>query len=155
MPEENKIKKEEKMVDIDTSGPETEVSLPEETVEKVEETISTEQEQETVIENKQESKKQDEEKKNLTTALLLDSKNKLVLTSLLSTTLNINTAINFGRYIYVFRIYSNKIHYINLNDRIGKSPLLLEVKKIKSFDVDWPEDFEFVSNLIASGVRNV
>jgi hypothetical protein len=60
MPEANKITKDEQMVDIDTSGPETEVSLPEETVEKVEETISTEQEQETVIENKQESKKQDE-----------------------------------------------------------------------------------------------
>jgi hypothetical protein len=60
MPEANKITKDEQMVDIDTSGPETEVSLPEETVEKVEETISTEQEQETVIETKQESKKQDE-----------------------------------------------------------------------------------------------
>jgi|TARA_B110000196_G_scaffold229888_1_gene198515 hypothetical protein len=60
MPEANKITKDEQMVDIDTSGPETEVSLPEETVETVEETISTEQEQETGIETKQESKKQDE-----------------------------------------------------------------------------------------------
>ena len=58
MPEANKITKDEQMVDIDTSGPETEVSLPEETVETVEETISTEPE--TVIETKQESKKQDE-----------------------------------------------------------------------------------------------
>ena len=41
MPEENKIKKEEKMVDIDTSGPETEVNLPEETVQ---ETAPAEQE---------------------------------------------------------------------------------------------------------------
>ena len=32
MPEANKIKKDEMMVDIDTSGPETEVSLPEEVV---------------------------------------------------------------------------------------------------------------------------
>ena len=54
MPEANKITKDEQMVDIDTSGPETEVSLPEETVETVEETISTEQEQETGIETKQE-----------------------------------------------------------------------------------------------------
>ena len=59
-----------------------------------------------------------------TSKLLLDSKNKLVLTSLLSTTLNINTAINFGRYIYVFRIYSNKIHYINLNDTLQQILLL-------------------------------
>ena len=58
MPEANKITKDEQMVDIDTSGPETEVSLPEETVETVEETISTEPE--TIIETKQESKKQDE-----------------------------------------------------------------------------------------------
>ena len=58
MPEANKIKQDEMMVDIDTSGPETEVSLPEETIEKVEETISIEPE--TVIETKQESKNQDE-----------------------------------------------------------------------------------------------
>ena len=59
MPEANKITKDEQMVDIDTSGPETEVSLPEETVETVEaveETILTEP----VSEPKQESKKQDE-----------------------------------------------------------------------------------------------
>jgi len=35
MPEANKIKKDEMMVDIDTSGPETEVSLPEENVNEV------------------------------------------------------------------------------------------------------------------------
>jgi len=48
MPEANKIKHDEPMVDIDTSGPETEVNLPEETVNKVEpentEQISTEKE---------------------------------------------------------------------------------------------------------------
>ena len=48
MPEANKIKKDEMMVDIDTSGPETEVNLPEETVNKVEpentEQIPTEKE---------------------------------------------------------------------------------------------------------------
>jgi hypothetical protein len=60
MPEANKITKDEQMVDIDTSGPETEVSLPEETVETGGETISTETETETVNETKQESKKQDE-----------------------------------------------------------------------------------------------
>jgi len=35
MPEANKIKKEEPMVDIDTSGPETEVNLPEENINQV------------------------------------------------------------------------------------------------------------------------
>ena len=41
MPEANKIKKDEVMVDIDTSGPETEVNLPEE---PVQETAPAEQE---------------------------------------------------------------------------------------------------------------
>jgi hypothetical protein len=35
MPESNKIKQDEMMVDIDTSGPEAEVSLPEENIEQV------------------------------------------------------------------------------------------------------------------------
>jgi len=35
MPEANKIKQDEVMVDIDTSGPETEVNLPEENVNEV------------------------------------------------------------------------------------------------------------------------
>ena len=34
MPEANKIKKDEVMVDLDTSGPDTEVSLPEDNVEE-------------------------------------------------------------------------------------------------------------------------
>jgi len=41
MPEENKIKKEDPKVDIDTSGPEVDVTLPEE---KVEKEVITEQE---------------------------------------------------------------------------------------------------------------
>jgi len=56
MPEENKIKKEEKMVDIDTSGPETEVNLPEEPVQE-----TAPAEQETV---KEEIVKQETEAKN-------------------------------------------------------------------------------------------
>ena len=35
MPESNKIKQDEVMVDLDTSGPDTEVSLPEEEVKEV------------------------------------------------------------------------------------------------------------------------
>ena len=63
MPEANKIKKEEPMVDIDTSGPETEVNLPEEETKEVVENT----EQETVVEEvkeepvKTETGKQDEE----------------------------------------------------------------------------------------------
>ena len=56
MPEANKIKKDEMMVDIDTSGPETEVSLPEETVKE-----TAPVEQETVIETKPETETKNDE----------------------------------------------------------------------------------------------
>ena len=61
MPEANKIKKDEVMVDIDTSGPETEVNLPEE---PVQETAPAEQETvkvETVEEKPETETKSDEE----------------------------------------------------------------------------------------------
>ena len=54
MPEENKIKKENPKVDLDTSGPEVEVTLPEEKAEDVVETT----EQETVKEVKEEPKEE-------------------------------------------------------------------------------------------------
>jgi hypothetical protein len=44
MPEANKIKKDEVMVDLDTSGPDTEVNLPEETVQETEKVETTEPE---------------------------------------------------------------------------------------------------------------
>ena len=65
MPEANKIKQDEVMVDLDTSGPDTEVNLPEEEVKQVAE--NTEQETvkeettETTEPEKVETKKQDEE----------------------------------------------------------------------------------------------
>ena len=67
MPETNKIKKEEVNVDLDTSGPAVDVDLPEEKEEKVVEAGTTEQEQETVKEVKEEpvkeeAKKEDDEK---------------------------------------------------------------------------------------------
>ena len=67
MPETNKIKKEEVNVDLDTSGPAVDVDLPEEKEEKVVEAGTTEQEQETVKEVKEEpvkeeTKKEDDEK---------------------------------------------------------------------------------------------
>ena len=55
MPEENKIKKEDPKVDLDTSGPEVDVALPEEKTEEVVETT----EQETVKEVKEEPVKEE------------------------------------------------------------------------------------------------
>ena len=63
MPEENKIKKEDVKVDLDTSGPEVDVNLPEDKEEQVVEAGTTEQE--TVKEVKQEEPvevKKDDEK---------------------------------------------------------------------------------------------
>ena len=63
MPEENKIKKEDVKVDLDTSGPEVDVNLPEDKEEQVVEAGTTEQE--TVKEIKQEEpveEKKDDEK---------------------------------------------------------------------------------------------
>ena len=63
MPESNKIKQDEVMVDLDTSGPDTEVNLPEEEIKQVAE--NTEQEtvkEETTEPEKVETKKEDDEK---------------------------------------------------------------------------------------------
>ena len=64
MPEENKIKKDDPQVDIDTSGPDVDVNLPEEKKEEtggisdiqVEETTTTEQETDKTYENERETK---------------------------------------------------------------------------------------------------
>jgi len=61
MPEENKIKKDEVMVDLDTSGPDTEVSLPEEEVKEVKE-VAENTEQETVKVETEETKVEPETK---------------------------------------------------------------------------------------------
>jgi len=57
MPEENKIKQEKPKVDLDTSGPEVDVTLPEEV--KEEEVVET-KEQETVKEVKEEEEVKEE-----------------------------------------------------------------------------------------------
>ena len=63
MPEENKIKKEDPKVDLDTSGPEVDVSLPEEKKEEVIETKEEETVKEVEKEEvKQETKKEDDSK---------------------------------------------------------------------------------------------
>ena len=61
MPEENKIKKENPKVDLDTSGPEVDVVVPEE---KTEEVVETKQE-ETVKEVKEEVKEEPKEDSKL------------------------------------------------------------------------------------------
>ena len=42
---------------------------------------------------------------------------------------------------------SSKKNYIKYNNRIGRNPFLMEIKKIKSFDIDWPEDFKIAENI--------
>ena len=42
---------------------------------------------------------------------------------------------------------TSRKNYINLSDRIGKKPYLMEMEKIKSFDVDWPEDFKIAESI--------
>jgi len=62
MPEANKIKKEDPKVEIDTSGPEVDVSLPEEKMEEVKEEVIETKEEETVKEVKEEPVKEDDSK---------------------------------------------------------------------------------------------
>ena len=63
MPEENKIKKEDPKVDLDTSGPEVDVALPEDKAEEVVETKEQETKEAAVTEVKeQETKTEDDSK---------------------------------------------------------------------------------------------
>ena len=62
MPEENKIKKEDPKVDLDTSGPEVDVALPEEKKEEVVETKEQEVEIKEVETKEQETAKEDDSK---------------------------------------------------------------------------------------------
>ena len=59
MPEENKIKKEDPRVDLDTSGPEVDVALPEEKAEEVVENKEQETKEAVVTEVKEETKEQE------------------------------------------------------------------------------------------------
>ena len=62
MPEENKIKKEDPKVDLDTSGPEVDVSLPEEKKEEVPEITEQETKETEVKEVKEEPVKEEDTK---------------------------------------------------------------------------------------------
>lgn len=42
---------------------------------------------------------------------------------------------------------SSRNNYIKLKDRIGTRPKLIEIEKIKSFDIDWPEDFKIAETI--------
>ncbi|TKD44167.1 cytidylyltransferase domain-containing protein [Azotobacter chroococcum] len=45
--------------------------------------------------------------------------------------------------------------YKALNDRIGNKPFLYPQDKIKSFDIDWPDDFHIGECIAASGLVNL
>jgi len=45
---------------------------------------------------------------------------------------------------------SSRKNYLKLNDRIGKKPFLMEIDKIKSFDIDWPDDFKIAERIYES-----
>jgi CMP-N-acetylneuraminic acid synthetase len=42
---------------------------------------------------------------------------------------------------------SSRLNYINLSDRIGRKPFLMELNKVEGFDIDWPEDFIIAQSL--------
>ena len=42
---------------------------------------------------------------------------------------------------------SSRKNYLRFRDRIGIKPKLMEIEKIKSFDVDWPEDFKIAEKI--------
>lgn len=46
---------------------------------------------------------------------------------------------------------SSSESYIRLDDRIGVAPFLYALEKVKSFDIDWAEDFELAEIIARSG----
>lgn len=46
-------------------------------------------------------------------------------------------------------------NYLKYKDRIGTKPFLYKSDKFESLDVDWPEDFDYVSSIISSGLKSV
>lgn len=45
--------------------------------------------------------------------------------------------------------------YEKLNDRIGNTPLLYPLDKIKSFDIDWQDDFAIAECIVQSGLARI
>ncbi|MCC9168237.1 acylneuraminate cytidylyltransferase family protein [Pontibacter harenae] len=49
---------------------------------------------------------------------------------------------------------NSRDNYIKYNDRIGKMPFLYELPKIKSFDIDWMDDFELAAAIYEISVNS-
>lgn len=45
---------------------------------------------------------------------------------------------------------NSRKNYIEYSDRIGKKPFLMEIEKIKAFDIDWSDDFKIAENIYES-----
>jgi CMP-N-acetylneuraminic acid synthetase len=45
---------------------------------------------------------------------------------------------------------NSRKNYIKFYDRIGKKPFLMEIEKIKAFDIDWSDDFKIAENIYES-----
>lgn len=58
-------------------------------------------------------------------------------------TQNINPLYEVDSGVFLSSIYN----YIQLGDRIGHKPFLYEQEKLKSIDIDWPDDFAFAAEL--------
>ena len=50
---------------------------------------------------------------------------------------------------------SHSCNYRKYNDRIGESPLLHPLDKIKSFDIDWPNDFLIAESMVKNRLVTV
>ncbi|MBX9187782.1 acylneuraminate cytidylyltransferase family protein [Bacteroides sp. K03] len=49
---------------------------------------------------------------------------------------------------------NSKENYFKFHDRIGSKPMLFELDKIHSFDIDWEDDFEF-AEIIYKGINDI
>lgn len=45
-------------------------------------------------------------------------------------------------------------NYINNKNRIGKKIFFLDIKKMKSYDIDWPEDFKAAEKIYENKLKN-
>ena len=45
-------------------------------------------------------------------------------------------------------------NYINNKNRIGKKIFFLDIKKMKSYDIDWPEDFKIAEKIYENKLKN-
>ena len=50
---------------------------------------------------------------------------------------------------------SNAKTYRTLDDRIGKTPYLYPLDKIRGFDIDWEDDFQIAQTILRSGIAGL